>query len=304
MVVVITGPTGVGKTKLSLEIATHYNTAIISGDSMQIYKGLDIGTAKASKEEQSLIKHHMIDILPPQESFSVALYQKQVRALIEQFKLNNKLPLIVGGTGFYIKSVLHDFNFEASHPDEDFIKKHEPFDRETLYEMLSEKDSEAARLIHPNNKKRVIQALYKTHNTSHHTSTKNGETPLYDYCLIVLRRNRETLYQIINDRVDEMIENGLVQEAKKLYQSHPSLTAQKAIGYKELFEYFDGATTLKESIELIKRNTRRYAKRQFTYFYNQFEPFIIDVDNKSLSTLKNEAIQIIDNNMMKKKKTH
>jgi len=300
MVIVITGPTGVGKTKLSLKIAKHYETEIISGDSMQIYKTLDIGTAKVTKEEQSLIPHHMIDILSPQESFSVALYQKKVRSLIETFKANNKIPLIVGGTGFYIKSVLHDFNFEAAHPDEAFLKEHESLDSETLYDKLNHLDLEAAKIIHPNNKKRIIQALYRAQNNVKRSNTLNAEKPLYDYCLIVLRRNRETLYQIINERVDQMIEQGLVEEAKTLYRNHPSLTAKKAIGYKELFEYFKGNISLDEAIELIKRNTRRYAKRQFTYFYNQFEPNIIDVDNKPLETIQKEAVNIIENSLNKK----
>ncbi len=294
MVVVITGPTGVGKTQLSLEIAKHYRTEIISGDSMQIYKSLDIGTAKVTKAEQSTVKHHMIDIIAPQEAFSVALYQKKVRSIIAQFKAKTKLPLIVGGTGFYIKSVLHDFNFENAHSDDDFKSRMEKLTNETLYERLKKEDPEAAESIHPNNKKRLIQALYRVQTQTLRSNTQNADAPLYDYCLIVLRKKRSTLYENINKRVDKMVQEGLVDEAFKLYQNNPSITAKKAIGYKELFQYFDGHITLEESINLIKRNTRRYAKRQFTYFYNQFTPNIIDVDNKSLSTIKEEAINLID----------
>ena len=294
MVVVIAGPTGVGKTALSIEVAKHYDTEIISGDSMQVYKTLDIGTAKVTAEEADGIPHHMIDILSPEEPFSVAMYQREVRALIKRFEDKGKLPLIVGGTGFYIKSVLHDFDFDGSVRDEDYDRRYRDLDNKTLHERLKAKDPKSADTIHQNNRKRVLQALIRAEEGTPKSARTEGETPLYDYCLIVLRMERTTLYERINQRVDAMIQAGLLKEARALYEKGPSSTAAQAIGYKELFEYFEGHVTLETAIETIKRNTRRYAKRQYTYFFNQFDPHVIDVDGKDIKTISSEAISIID----------
>ncbi len=300
MIVVIAGPTGVGKTELSLKIAEHYRTDIISGDSMQVYKGLDIGTAKVSPADQERITHHMIDVLEPTEPFSVAFYQRQVRLLIETLKKEEKLPLIVGGTGFYIKSVLHDYEFEESARDFDFEAAHDETDNETLYEMLKELDIEAARNLHPNNRRRVLHALKRAKAGNPIGKHYKKDEKRYDYLLIVLSMKRATLYERIDARVDAMFDAGLLEEARALYDMDASYTAENAIGYKEIFGYFNGEYSLEAAKELIKRNTRRFAKRQFTYFRRQFDAVTIDVTEKTSDDLKETVISLIDQHRRKK----
>jgi len=293
MVVIIAGPTGVGKTKMAVELAKHYNTEIISGDSMQIYKGLDIGTAKVTTSEAQGITHHMIDIIEPTKDYSVAQYQRQVRHLINTFQTKNKRPIIAGGTGYYIKSVLHDFDFSEAHQSTTFEQQFESTNNEALHSYLASLDKASSETMHPNNRKRVLQALYRVMHGKKKSALKEP-APLYDYCLIVLSMDRKTLYERIDQRVDQMMAEGLVEEAKMLYDSTPSTTASKAIGYKELFGYFEGDYDLKEAIRLIKRNTRRYAKRQFTYFNNQFNPHYIDMGKNSFENAFYQAVKIID----------
>ncbi len=294
MIVVITGPTGVGKTELSLAVAEHYCTEIISGDAMQVYKGMDIGTAKVNKEERAAIRHHMIDILSPQEAFSVANYQKAVREHIETMYTAGKLPLIVGGTGFYIKSVLHDFDFTDTKRDFTYEKKLEALNDETLHEKLVELDPDAAKTLHPHNRKRVLQALRRAESGQLKSASTNQDKALYDYLIIVLDMEREKLYHRIETRVDAMFAQGLLEEARKIYDENPAYTAANAIGYKELFGYFAGSYDLPEAKRLIKRNTRRYAKRQLTYFRNQFDAKIIDVDAVNQQHLVASVIALID----------
>ncbi len=293
MIIVITGPTGVGKTALSLEIAKQYDVEIISGDSMQIYKGMDIGTAKISKQEQAHVPHHMIDIIIPEESFSVADYQRTVRAHIKAIQKRGRIPLIVGGTGFYIKSALHDYRFEGKASSDAFVEAHKDQTPMALYNELKSLDSDAAKKIHPHNRKRVLRALEKAKSGTPISGENKGESPLYDYLLITLTMDREALYERINARVDAMVEEGLLKEARDLYFRDIAKTAKGAIGYKELFEYFDGLITLEEAVSRIKQNTRRFAKRQITYFKHQFNPYWFDVGNHDFDDVTKQVLTLI-----------
>ena len=293
-VICIVGPTAVGKTKLSIELAKQLKGEIISGDSMQIYKTMDVGTAKATIEEREGIVHHLIDEKNPEEPYSVAEFQKTVRAKIDQIKSRGNMPIIVGGTGLYIKSVLYDYEFAGeSETKEVDDEKYKDFDNESLHQKLAEVDEEAAKTIHPNNRKRVIRALeiFETSGVkkSEMIQTQQHEL-IYDVALIGLTDDRDVLYDRINKRVDVMFETGLVEEVRALFEAGIPQTAQsiRAIGYKELYDYFNGLTSLEECKELIKRNSRRYAKRQYTWFNNQMDVkwFKVDV-NQFEKTVQN-----------------
>ena len=294
MVIVIVGPTGVGKTALSLELAKKYQTDIISGDSVQVYRQLNIGSAKITAEEMDGIKHHMIDILDPRESFSVALYQKRVRETIDALMRQNKLPILVGGTGFYIKSVLHDFNFDDTARDFDFEKNTESIPNEVLHQRLMRVDPATGEQIHPNNRKRVLHALKRATTNNPLSQHNNHQAVVYPYLMIGLRKERTLLYERINQRVLTMIKSGLIEEVKALYDANIKSTSVEAIGYKELYGYFNQEYTLEEAISLIQRNSRRYAKRQMTYFNHQFNVHWIDVDNKPLKDVVDVASQMIE----------
>lgn len=278
-VVAIVGPTASGKTALSIKMAKEFNGEIINGDSMQIYKGLDIGTAKVTKEEMEGIPHHLLDFKEPTESFSVAEYQTLVRAKIREIQQRNKLPIIVGGTGLYVQAVLYDFQFTKEDVDEEARKKY--YDElakigpEAMHERLAKLDPETASTIHPNNTRRVIRALelVELHGVSKATEELNrGNVPLYNHLIIGMDMDREKLYERINLRVDLMMEKGLLQEVKSLWDRNiRNVQSVQAIGYKELYAYFDGLLSLEDAIEQLKQNSRRYAKRQLTYFRNKMD---------------------------------
>lgn len=276
-VIAIVGPTAVGKTSLSLKIAKNFSGEIISGDSMQIYRGMNIGTDKISPDEMQGISHHMLDIKDPDESFSVADFQQYVRQHITNIQAKNKLPMIVGGTGLYIQAVLYNFTFDDRKRDEQFTKELElKVEREgvnSIYEELQQIDPKQAKKIHPNNYRRVIRALEIYHTTgktmSEHHALQQSE-PLYNYKIIGLTMEREYLYEQINARVDEMVDEGLLEEVEHLYEKgYKNCQSMRGIGYKEIIPYLEGEATLDECIEQLKRNTRRYAKRQFTWFENK-----------------------------------
>lgn len=278
-VIAIVGPTAVGKTKLSIDIAKKFNGEIISGDSMQIYKGMDIGTAKIKEKEKQGIPHAMIDIKQPDESFTVVDFKTYVEKHITDITNRNKLPIIVGGSGFYIQSVLYDYNFSNADRDEEYTKKLERDIKtrgiEPVYNQLMQIDPEQARKIHPNNHRRVIRALevYETTGMtmSEYEQRQTKESP-YNAILIGLEMDRAILYEKINTRVDEMIKEGLVEEVEKLInQDLINVEAMQAIGYKEFIPYFNGEYNLDRAIELLKRNSRRYAKRQYTWFKNKLD---------------------------------
>ena len=278
-VVAIIGPTASGKTALSIELAKWLGAEIINGDSMQVYKQLDIGTAKITKEEMQGVPHHLLDIKEPTENFSVAEYQQLVRAKIEEIKARGKLPIIVGGTGLYVQSVLYDFNFTKEEVDEEARKAYyqelEKIGPDAMHARLAKLDPKTAETIHPNNTRRVIRALemVELSGTSKANEEHNrGDMPIYNHLILGLDMDREKLYERINLRVDIMMEKGLLEEARALYDAGIRDTqAVKAIGYKELFAYFDGFCTLQEAIDQIKQNSRRYAKRQLTYFRNKMD---------------------------------
>ncbi|WP_100333721.1 tRNA (adenosine(37)-N6)-dimethylallyltransferase MiaA [Bacillus alkalisoli] len=277
--IVLIGPTAVGKTKLSIELAKKVNGEIISGDSMQIYKQLDIGTAKIHKNEMDGIPHYLIDIKEPTESFSVADFQREVRMLIDEITSRGKVPMIVGGTGLYIQSVLYDYQFSESGGNEEIRNQLEGLleekGEEHLFSMLQKVDQKSAETIHPNNVRRVMRALEVFESTgktfSSFTENQHNEL-LYEVAMVGLTMDRKKLYERINRRVDMMMDSGLINEVKTLYDGNiRNCQSVQAIGYKELFDYFEGKTSLETAIELIKQNSRRYAKRQLTWFRNKMD---------------------------------
>ncbi len=278
MIIVIAGPTAVGKSRLALRLAEYFDGEIISADSVQIYKRLDIGSDKPSEESRRRVSHHLVDCLDIDEAYSSARFQRDAREAIEHVEKNGRVPFLVGGTGYYIKSALHDFSFEDSSRDEDRERELKTWNLEKLHDYLERLDPVAAEKIHPNNKKRLLHAITRAERNRPIGEDRSGETPVYDYHMLVLYMERERLYKRIETRVDEMFENGLLEEARRLFEEAPECEASKAIGYKELFAHFRGECTLEEAKGLIKQKSRRYAKRQLTYFRNQFDAHWIHVD--------------------------
>ena len=292
MIVVVTGPTGVGKTKLSIELAKKYNAEVVNGDSVQIYKGLDIGSAKVTNEEMNGIIHHLFDIRDVFEEYSIFDYQRDCRKLIDDISSRGKNIVIVGGTGLYIKSALYDYTLEE---DKVINDTYDGVDTNELYNRLIELDKDID--IDRNNRRRIIRALnyYLTYNKSI-SENKSGNKLLYDAIFVGLTTDRELLYDRINKRVDIMINDGLLDEVKNFYDKglryKPLLSA---IGYKELFDYFDGNISLDIAIDLIKRNSRRYAKRQYTFFNNQFNIRWFNVDFDDFNKTVISVFDYIDN---------
>ncbi|MCG7342949.1 tRNA (adenosine(37)-N6)-dimethylallyltransferase MiaA [Sporosarcina sp. ACRSL] len=277
-VIAIVGPTASGKTSLSIELAKRLDGEIINGDAMQVYKELNIGTAKITDDEKEGIPHHLFDIKEPTESFSVAEYQSAVRSCIEDIRSRDKQPIIVGGTGLYIQSVLFDFRFTEEAGDEKIraeLEKELELEggAERLYNRLQKIDPVSAEKIHPNNHRRLVRALEiieVTGKTKNEHEQGAGEEPLYDHLIVGLTLDRELLYERINQRVDQMMNDGLLEEARGLWNKGVrNVQSVQAIGYKELYEHFEGLITLDEAVDLIKKNTRHYAKRQMTYFRNK-----------------------------------
>ncbi|MFW5842117.1 MAG: tRNA (adenosine(37)-N6)-dimethylallyltransferase MiaA [Bacillota bacterium] len=296
MIIVIVGPTGVGKTALSIALAKHYNSEIISGDSVQVYQELNIGSAKIKNKDMDAIPHHMIDILLPNESFSVADYQARVRAKINELQAKNITPILVGGTGFYIKSVLHDFSFDQAHRPDSYDAYYSDLSNDLLHEKLQETDPKSANAIHKNNRKRVLQALYRAEQGVKRSDQDSHNDPVYDYLMIGLTLDRETLYERINHRVDTMFDKGLIEEVKTLYQTYGETQSLEAIGYKELIGYFKGYYDLDTAKTLIKTKSRQYAKKQFTYFKNQFDVQWLTVNIDNFKETIDKAIKIIEGN--------
>lgn len=284
MILAIVGPTGVGKTKLSINLAKKYNADIISCDSMQIYRKMDIGTSKVTEEEKENVKHYMLDIRDVNEDYSVYDYQKEAREILNDKLKNNKNVIIVGGTGLYLKALLYDYEFtENNNPRKDFSK----YTNEELYNMVLKIDKETK--IHVNNRQR-LESFLNNHDKSHKVSNKM----LYDAKIIGLTRPRDELYDAINKRVDKMMEEGLEKEARYFYDNNINSKAiNTAIAYKELYLYFDKKISKTDAIELIKQRSRNYAKRQYTFFNHQLNVkwFNCDVDN--FDNTINEVIDYI-----------
>ena len=272
-VLVIAGPTAVGKTDFGIDCAKAFDGEIISGDSIQIYRGLDIGSGKATKEEQAKAKHHLLDIKEPDEGYSVKEFQEKGRELIDEISGKGKLPIIVGGTGLYIKACLYDYQFMEENEKDD---QYEDLSNEEIYEMLKERDPLALEKIHVNNRRRLIRALniYEKHHEGISAIKERQEhKPIYDALIIGLDASREELYRRIDERVDRMIENGLIKEIEGLLDKGIGFDSQcmQGIGYKEFREYFLGDMSLEECIEKVKINSRHFAKRQYTFFKNQLD---------------------------------
>ena len=262
MIYVIVGPTGVGKTKLSVSLAKKLNAEIINADSMQIFRGLDIGTAKITEDEKEGVIHHLFDIKEPTENYAVYDYQMDARRCIDDILKRGKNVILVGGTGLYIKACLYDYRFTKETKNDTF----DELSNEEILNRLSSYTDEV--LVHPNNRKRLVRLLNQYINDS--IPEKVGNHPLYDFKIIGLTTNRNILYEKIDKRVDIMLQNGLLEEVKALYDKGiRSKAVMTGIGYKELYSYFDGEVSLEEAISKIKQNSRRYAKRQYTFFNHQ-----------------------------------
>lgn len=302
---IIAGPTAVGKTEISIELAKKLNGEIISCDSMQIYKYMDIGSAKIQKEEMQGIPHYMIDIKHPKENFTVAEYKNLTEKLIEEIVSRGKLPIIVGGTGLYINSIICSMNFTESEKDEEYRNYLEKLadenGNEFIHDMLKDCDPISYKTIHYNNRKRVIRALevYKLTGKpfSSYSSGDDYYTCDYDLFYYVLNMDRDKLYNRINKRVDIMMDKGLIDEVKKLKNMGctSDMQSMKGIGYKEILDYFDGKMSLDEAVEKIKKGSRNYAKRQLTWFRKDPRAVFIDKDKFNSEF---DIINFISNNVM------
>lgn len=285
--VILTGPTAVGKTKTSIALAKKIDGEIISADSMQVYRGMDIGSAKITLEEMEGVPHYLIDILEPTESFNVVLFQQKAKEAMEKIYQKGKIPILVGGTGFYIQAVLYDIDFTEENNDSMYRKKLEAEGLELgpgyLHDKLKEVDPEAAEAIPANNMKRVIRALEYYSLTGqkiseHNKEQRQKESP-YAFSYFVLNDNREEVYNRIEQRVDRMVEDGLVEEVKKLKNMGltKSDVSMQGLGYKEILAYLDGEYSFEEAIRVLKRDTRHFAKRQLTWFRREHDVTFVDM---------------------------
>ncbi|GIP48841.1 tRNA dimethylallyltransferase [Paenibacillus sp. J53TS2] len=300
---VLLGPTAVGKTRLSIELARALSCEIISGDSMQVYRGMDIGTAKITEEEMGGIPHHLIDVLDPDEPFSVALFQEWCRKLIPEISSRGQLPFIVGGTGLYIESVCYEYQFTEAGADEDFRAQQQTFadthGAEALHAKLADMDPQSAARLHPNDVRRVIRALEVVHLTGETLSSqleKQQKQSPYELCLIGLTMDRQMLYNRIERRIDAMLRLGLVEEVQGLLRRGYSREAvsMQGLGYKEIVEHLIDAVPLEVAVEKLKRDTRRFAKRQLSWFRHMKDIAWIDVgDGENFSGILTAAHAII-----------
>lgn len=286
--IILTGPTAVGKTKVSINLAKAIGGEIISADSMQVYKHMDIGSAKITQEEMQGVKHYLIDILEPNEEFHVVKFQQLAKKAMEEIYAKGKVPIIVGGTGFYIQALLYDIDFTENNEDMTYRQELENIARtkgvEYLHEMLKAVDEKAAEAIHANNVKRVIRALEFFKQTGqkiseHNEKEREKESP-YQFCYFVLNDIREHLYKRIELRIDEMLKAGLVAEVERLKEKGYTreMTSMQGLGYKEILDYLNGVTSLEKAIYILKRDTRHFAKRQITWFKREKDVIWVNKD--------------------------
>lgn len=286
--IILTGPTAVGKTKASIGLAKAIGGEIISADSMQVYRQMDIGSAKITKEEMDGITHHLIDVLEPEEEFHVVRFQQMAKAAMEEIYSRGKIPIVVGGTGFYIQALLYDIDFTENEGDTVYRRKLETLAKEKgaeyLHAQLAAVDPKSAQEIHANNVKRVIRALEFYEQTGekiseHNERERQKESP-YQFCYFVLNDRRECLYDRIDKRVDQMVENGLVEEVRALKERGctKKMVSMQGLGYKEIFAYLEGDCSLEEAVYIIKRDTRHFAKRQLTWFKRERDVIWIQKD--------------------------
>nr|WP_177298275.1 tRNA (adenosine(37)-N6)-dimethylallyltransferase MiaA [uncultured Blautia sp.] len=286
--IVLTGPTAVGKTSLSIALAKAVNGEIISADSMQVYQKMDIGSAKIRPEEMDGVKHYLVDVLDPKEDFHIVKFQQMAKTAMEKIYAKGKIPILVGGTGFYIQAVTKDIDFTQARQEDSYRKDLELLAEEKgseyLHEMLKKVDPKSAEVIHAHNVKRVIRALEFYHQnrtpiSAHNEEQKQNESP-YALAYFVLNMPRELLYQRIDLRVDQMLEEGLLEEVKALQKEgcHRGMVSMQGLGYKEILAYLEGEYPLEEAVRILKRDTRHFAKRQLTWFRRESEVVWVDKD--------------------------
>ena len=287
-VIAIVGPTGVGKTSLSILVAKHLDTEIISGDSIQVYKGLDIGSAKVTEEEMDGVVHHLIDIKELDEEYNVMEFQNVSREIMARLHNEHKIPVIAGGTGLYIKSTLYDYVFHKQEDDTAFMEEHKKYSSEELYEMLREVDPKSCETIHLNNRKRVLRALFmaKSGNIKSEVIDAQEHKPIYDAFIIGCTMDRAKLYERINLRVELMMNQGLWEEIQSLSKIENiwDMQGMQGIGYREWQQYFLGNQTKDEVIENIQKHSRQFAKRQYTWFNNQMDVHWYDMSIDNIQT--------------------
>ena len=289
MIIVILGPTGVGKTKMSVELAKRLKGEVINADSTQVYRGLNIATAKVTEKEKENIPHHLFDIKDINENYTVFYYQKDARLVLEKLKREGKTPIIVGGTGLYIKALLYDYDFKEENNNYDFSN----YTTKELYDKALEIDP--AMNIHQNNRQRLERFISYYLNNNEVKGKEKTDKLLYDTLFIGLTCEREVLYERLNKRVDQMVNEGLLDEAFNLFKSNVRTKAvMTPIGYKELFPYFEGTETLEKSLDLIKQKTRNYAKRQYTWFNHQVPVKWFNVDFDDFNNTINEVLNYIN----------
>ena len=286
--IILTGPTAVGKTKASIGLAKALNGEIISADSMQVYKYMDIGSAKIKPEEMQGVKHYLVDELEPDEEFHVVRFQQMAKAAMEEIYSKGKIPIVVGGTGFYIQALLYDIDFTESNEDTSYREELEQIANEQgaehLHNMLREVDPASADAIHANNVKRVIRALefYKLtgQKISEHNEKERAKESPYDFCYFVLNDERQNLYNRIDIRIDQMLEEGLLEEVTALKNKGytKDMVSMQGLGYKEILDYLNGEYTLEEAIYILKRDTRHFAKRQLTWFRRERDVIWVEKD--------------------------
>ncbi|MBQ7536410.1 MAG: tRNA (adenosine(37)-N6)-dimethylallyltransferase MiaA [Stomatobaculum sp.] len=310
--IIIAGPTAVGKTALSVALAKRIGGEIISADSMQVYRGMNIGTAKVTEEETCGIPHHLIDVLDPKDPFNVMTFRSMVKEAIRGIRSRGNVPVLVGGTGFYIQSVLYDVQFEEDASSEELRltleREAAELSADRMHERLKELDPEAAEAIHPNNRKRVIRALEYCLSTGRKISDHNREqrmrTSPYDFLFYVLTMDRAALYQRIDLRVDQMMEQGLLMEVKRLRDEGATadMVSMQGLGYRQIFDYLEGIATLEEAVDRIKKETRHFAKRQLTWFRREPDARWINVseyggDRKQiLEMMTEECLCLLEKN--------
>lgn len=295
--VILAGPTAVGKTALSIELAKALNGEIISADSMQVYRRMDIGTAKITKEEMQGVPHHLIDICEPTEEWNVMRFVKESERLIREIHERGHVPIVAGGTGFYIHALAYGAEFEEEETASELRKELEQWSTDDLHNKLKELDPVSAEKIHPNNRKRVIRAVEYAMDTGHPISElnerlKQKESP-YALCYLVLNLPREILYDRIEKRIDIMLEQGLVDEVRKLKDEgcDRSMVSMKGLGYKEILAYLDGECSLDEAVTILKRDTRHFAKRQLTWWRGEAEAIFLEKTPEE--TLLERAVDMV-----------
>jgi len=292
-VIVITGPTGVGKTDLSLEIAKIFNGEIINADASQFKKDLNIGTAKIDLSKTN-VKHHLIDIIECNEMFSISDFQAESRLLIEDISSRGKIPMLVGGSGLYINACLNDYVLDSPRHSLETEDDYIGLSNEELHNILKNNDYEASLLIHPNNRRRVIRAIELSKSGNKISNNNNGDKPLYNYLIICLNTDREILYERINKRCDIMLNGGWIDECKNLKENGINLNDIKDIGYSDINDYLDGHITFEELKETIAKKTRNYAKRQITWMKNKMSSKFVNINYNNIKETINEVKLMIE----------